>query len=149
MADEIRVQGTLQIRVGTQDYRSNPTYYTDDAILSPFSGLGQTPGYLIVATTGTDVDLSQLTRPGHVWFQNLEAEGGNFLTWGIRDVSTDIFHPLGELGPGEFCFFKFSRDLNEEFGPPATGTGTTGPVNFFHLKADTASVPAVVHAFEK
>ena len=139
MANEATIRSSLQIKVGNLDYRSNPTSFQADVSVAQ----GPTPGLVTVTTDGVDVDLSELTIPGLCRVMNLDDT--NFMEGGIWDGST--FYPLFDWLPGEFFDVRLSACLGEEF---STGTGTTGaPVNTFRLKADTASLFAIVEAFEK
>lgn len=106
---------------------------------------GPTPGAITVDTAGTDVDLTQLTTPGVVFIKNLD--GVNYVEWGIREPATGYFYPIGELGPGESIVFRFSRNLLVEY--TNTGTGTSPPTNFFHVKANSADCVVTVEAYER
>ena len=129
MAD-VTIRASLTIKKNSLDYSSKPTSFTADLT----GELGPTPGAFSAATGGTNADLSQLTTGGYVLIRNLEASGGNFVTWG--EFSSATFHEVGELGPGEFSVFKFSR----------TFVSGSGELRFV---ADTASVNVSVEAFEK
>ena len=142
MADEIRISLGLQIIKNNLHYIAQPTAFTAD--LATSAPKGPTPGAILVALAGTDLDLSELTTPGWARFWNLEDDGGNFFEWGIWDGVT--FYPVGEVHPGEGALFKVSQNLTEEFG---TGTGTTGAdINTLRLRADTAPVKALAEVFE-
>ena len=107
---------------------------------------GPTPGAVTALTTGTIVNLGELVVPGFVRLASLDDDTDNYVEWGIYDPQTNVFYPLGELGAGEVCVFKFSRNLLEEY--IGTGTGTTGPTNQFMVKAAAASADVLVEAFE-
>jgi len=140
MAREARVSINVTIRNGNLNYRPGPRLFNVDV----FGAKGPTPGAIAVSTSGTDVDLGELTTPGLVIFSNLEDEGGNYYEFGIKDASSGIFFPLGECLPGESWPLRFTRNLLEEY----LGTGTTGPVNTLHLRANSGAVTALVEAFE-
>lgn len=129
MAD-VTVRASLVIKKNSLDYSSKPTSFTADLT----GEFGPTPGAFSAATTGTSADLSELTTAGHVLIRNLEASGGNFVTWGTFPGAA--FSELGELGPGEFSVFKFSRTF-------VSGGGV------LRFEADTAAVNVSVEAFEK
>jgi len=129
MAD-VTVRASLIVKKNSLDYSSRPTSFT----ASLTGELGPTPGAFLAVTGGTNADLSELTTGGYVLIRNLEATGGNFVTWG--EFSGAVFHLIGELGPGEFSVFKFSR----------TFVSGSGELRFV---ADTASVNVSVEAFEK
>lgn len=141
MSNEVTVQLSLTVNKDELQWRSSAPGFNADMA----GKKGPTPAAITVSTTGTVVDLSQLTTPGWVHLQNLDAT--NSVEWGIGDPQTDVFYPVGELGPGEGALFKFSRNLLEEYSP-AAGTGTTGPTNTFRMRADTASCDVVVSCFE-
>jgi hypothetical protein len=150
MASEITVRNALTIRAGSLDYRSSPSAFIADldSAANPF---GPTPGAVVADTDGRDVDLSALTTPGFVFLQNLEDpdgdNGGFYVEYGIRDGTTGYFYPFGELGAGETAVLKLSRNLLEAY--TGTGTGTTGTVNFFHVRATGGSCNVRVDAFER
>lgn len=142
MADEVRVTAGLAIRKGSLDYRGfGPTAFTADMDASAPNG--PTPGAVNVTTAGVDADLSALTTPG--WMEIVNLDGTNYVEWGMRDPDTSTFYPVGELGPGEKAILKLSRNFLEEY----VGTGTTGPTNKLHLKADTAACKVYVGVFER
>lgn len=148
MADEARIQASLQIRKTNTDgdmiilqYQGQPTAFTADVTGTK----GPVPGAISVAIGGTAVDFSELTDPGFCRLMNLDET--NFVEWGIREPATGYFYPIGEIGPGETYVIKLSRNLLEEY----TGSGTaTGPAtNEFYMKADTAACNVLVEAFER
>ncbi len=138
MANEFSVRTSLQLKIGNQNYQSQPTSFQATQV-----GLGgPTPGQITALTTGTDVDLSQLVTPGLCRLMNLDPT--NYVEYGIRDPGTGSFYPLGEIQPGETYVLRFSRNLLEAF----VGTGTTGDVNKFTIRASVASCKVLVEAFE-
>lgn len=148
MADEATVNATLTIQKqnddGTRiliDYDSRPASFTADVDGTK----GPSPGSITVSTDGTDVDFSELTEPGLCRLMN--QDDTNFVEYGIREPATGTFYPLGEMLPGETYIIRLSRNLHEEY--VGTGTGTSAPTNFFHIKADTAACNVLVEAFEK
>jgi hypothetical protein len=143
MASEVTVQLSLTITKGNLQWRSPVTGFSADLV---GSGKGPTPGAITVSTTGTDVDLSQLTDPGWVHMHNLDLT--NYVRWGVYDPETDVFTPVGVLRPGKGALFELAPEFGSEFGPPATGTGTTGPTNRLRMRADVASCDVQIFAFE-
>ncbi len=122
------------------DYRSGMTSYT--RTLTNIKG--PAPGAMTVSVAGTDVDFSELTIPSLCRLSNQDAT--NFFTAGIWDPEGSKFYPMLQIKPGESIVIPLSPDLQEELG---TGTGTTGAdTNRLRLKADTASVNALVEAFD-
>jgi len=141
MADEAKVRNYLELNCTTLEHRSHPTDFTVDV-----SGeKGPTPGAITALTTGTQVDLSELTTPGLCRIYNLDDT--NFVTVGIFDVGTNEFYPLMEVGPGEFYVLKLSRFIESSL-ETGTGSGTTDSGNKLMIKADDASVNVDVSAFE-
>ena len=145
MSNEVRINNSLQIKVGSINHSSRPTAFTDD--LSDTKG--PTPGAITVALVGTDVDFSELTTPGYCRIANLEAKGdSSYVEYGVWDPEGARFYPLGEILPGQFYTIRFSRWLQEEFGS-GSGTGTAGAdTNRFRLKAHGAASDVLVEAFE-
>lgn len=145
MANEARVQSTLTLQkvsgsiVLMNEQRGRSFAVDVDGTKGP------TPGAVLVPTTGVDIDLAELTTPGLCCIENQDAT--NYIEVGIREPSSGFFYPLMEIGPGEAYVIKLSRNIQEEY--TGTGTGTSTPGNFLHLKANTASVNAVVAAYEK
>lgn len=144
MADEARVTSSLNIlkRSGStvvMDYQSRPGAFTADVTGTK----GPSPGAITALSTGSDVDLSQLTTPGLCRIMNLDDEV--VIEYGISDGS--VFHPLGEVLPGESYVLRLSRNLGEEHDQP--GTGTTGTVNQLMVRGVGADAVALVEAFEK
>lgn len=140
MANEARVNSGLAINKGNLTYSALPTTFLADV-----SGTkGPSPGALTVDATGEDVSFAELAQPGLCRLMNLEASGGSYVEWGIHDGS--LFHPVGEIGPGESYVIRLSRNLGEEHTEP--GTGTTGVVNAFYLRAVSGTCVVLVEAFE-
>lgn len=139
MANEARVTSSLAITNGSQRYTSQPTSFSADVSATG----GPSPGSLSVATTGTDVSFSQIIRPGLCRIQNLDPT--HYVEWGVHDGA--LFHPVGEILPGESYIFRLSRNVGEEEDVP--GTGTTAVVNTFFLRANGAACKVLVEAFER
>lgn len=143
MADEATIRCSLHVVKGSLVYQSNPTGFRADVN----GAKGPTPGAIAVPLTGVAVSFSELTTPGLCRLMNLEAAGGNYFEFGIRDPGLNVFYPLGEVLPGESYVLRLTRNLLEEYS--GTGTGTTTPGNQFWLKANGAALTALVEAFEK
>jgi hypothetical protein len=133
--NEAVISNTLQVVKGNLSYSSRPSNFRADV-----SGTkGPTPGAVSIATTGTVIDLSELTQPGLCRISNLDET--NYCTYGVYDADTGEFYPLGELLAGEFYVLRFSRD----FGYPWSGSATTTSLKFY---ANAAEVVVLVEAFE-
>lgn len=141
MANEARVQTSLQIVNGNLKRTGQASVFNADVT----GAKGPVPGAFTASTSGTDVDLSELTTPGFCVITNLDAT--NYVEYGTYDVANSKFHPLGEIGAGEAYLIKFSRNLFEEY--TGAGTGTTADINRLRIKANTASCNVVVEAYEK
>jgi len=139
MANEISISTTIRIKKGNLNYSPPAARFTED--LS--DDKGPTPGFLTISVDGENVTFGELATPGRVRIQNLDPD--NYVEFGVHDGS--LFHPLGEVLPGTEATFRFSRNLGEEL-TVAPGTGSTAPVNYFFIKADTAPCGVIVDAFE-
>lgn len=141
MSSEATIQTSLQISKSGLEYQSRPTSFRADVT----GKKGPTPGAITVAVLGTSITFSELTTPGFCRIQNLDDT--HFVEVGIYDPELNRFYPLLELQAGETYVFRFSRNLQEEYG--ITGTGTFAPgANRLRLKADTAACSVLVEAFE-
>lgn len=123
MVDEARFNIGVQITKGHIQYRSLPTTFTADVD----GTAGPTPGYVLVATSGTDIDLSGLGTPGICVLHNIDPT--NYVEYGVGDGSST--YELGEIQPGEIYVLRLARSL------------TT-----LRMQANTAPVRVVVEAFE-
>lgn len=144
MANEATITNQLSIRVGKIEYLSQPVTFRADVA----GEHGPTPGAVLIATTGTEIDLSQLTQPGLCRLQNLDDT--NVVEVGIVDpqLSPSIFFPMIELLAGESYVVRLSRALKKEFG---TGTGTgqlTGATNKLWARAYNQACVLLIEAFE-
>jgi len=144
MANEATINSYLQIKKGNLDYSSRPTSFKATVTTEA----GPSPGQVTVTQAGVNIDLTEITVPGGFCrIQNIDSvtSSTNYLEVGIWDGSS--FYPLMELLQGESYVFRLARNLGEEFG---VGTGTTGAgINTLRLKAFSASMSAVVEAFNK
>lgn len=140
MANEAQIRASLLIQKGNLRYQSQPTAFSADIT----TGKGPVPGAIAVATTGTNVDLSELEQPGFVRLMNLDET--NYVEWGVWDTERSVFFQVGELKPGEIALFRLSRNFGEEFAGP--GTGTTAATNLLRLMANIAACVVLVEAFD-
>ena len=139
MSNEAQVRVSLQVRKGELDYQSRPTAFNADVS----SGLGPSPGLVMATTSVVNVAFTGLTTPGLCWLQNLDE--ANHVEWGVHDGS--LFHPVGELLPGECFPIRLSRNLGVEEDVP--GTGTSGVVNSFAVRGVGGTCAVRVEAFER
>ena len=140
MANEATVISSLQIRKGNVDYQSRPTSYQADVA----SGKGPSPGALTVPTGGRVIDLSELATLGLCKIANIDET--TTLRWGLYDLSTNTYMPVGKMLPGEFTVLRLDLDIEGEYS--GTGTGTIGIGNRLFLRGDGASCEVLVEAFE-
>ena len=138
MADEIVVTGNLRIAKGNLLYISQPTSFRADMD----GEKGPTPGQITALTTGTVINLSQLSTPGLARIMNLDDT--NYVTIGVSDGSD--FFPVLEMLPGETFPVRLSRYVNLEFDQ--TGTGTSADVNRLVAIANTAACEILIEAFD-
>lgn len=148
MPNEFTIRSSLAVRKVASDgtvqanYRSGGVgSFRDDMVTT--SPKGPTPGAVGITTVGTDIDLSQLTVPGWCFLKNMD--DSDTVEYGIHDGS--VFHPMGELGPGDETVFKFSRNFGEEHVYQGTGTGAT--VNTFHAKSYNGAAVLLVECWER
>ena len=127
MAKEISLSIALNMNKPPLQYASQPVAFT----ASLANANGPSPGSVQATTAGVDIPLTQFTRAGVCWIQNLD--GTNFVTIGVKSGGT--FIPMIELLPGEFYVFRFSRSV-------------LGGSNTFHAVADTANVFLRVDCFD-
>ena len=151
MADEIRVTCGLSLKLDGLDFRwPFPGAFLDDLA----SGKGPTPGYLDIPTTGRQIYFTELTNPHWCIFGNLEASTGNSFEIGVYDSTEREFYPLFRLDPGQFMVAPLTHNLGEEYS--GSGTGTTEPRHYLHVRACTpgpgtgsgGTVKGFVGAFE-
>lgn len=145
MAREARWLSELVVKKaaadGYTDYRSSQQSNVNYADVT--GDKGPTPGVIAVSTSGTDVDLSELTTPGLCRMRN---EGASVITYGIWDGVE--FYPLGEMQPGESYVIRLSRFLNQSIGTGSGSTAYDGTTYTLRLKAYLATGQAKVEAFE-
>ena len=138
MANEATINCGLQIRIGNLDYRSLPVSFR-----ASVSGIGgPSPGTIVATTAGVDVGFSQLLNPGLCRIMNLDT--ANYIEWGIHDGVK--FYPVGEVRPGECYVIRLAHLFGET--DTAFGTGTVPSAAALHIKANGASCPVLVEAFE-
>lgn len=137
MANEIQVNCSLSVTVGSLSYRSTPSSFVADlGIVS-----GPTPGNVIVPTNYVSIPLGGLISLGGLCrLQNLDPV--NYVDVGIWDGSSYL--PIIELMPGESYIVRLARHLGED----AIGTGSIHP-GLLYARANTASVNLLVEAFSK
>lgn len=144
MSNEANIQSRLSVRKlsGSSvllDYTSGQASFVADVNGTK----GPTPGAVTISTAGTNIDLTALTTPGFCRISNQDAT--NYFEWGIKDASSGIFYPMGEVLPGESYVIRLSRNVGEEY---YSTTGTDAG-NSVHCKANTASVVALIECFER
>lgn len=141
MSNEATVRSSLRVRFpdGNLDYSPPVRQFRASVSVER----GPTPGYLNITTTGENVLFDELTNPGLCRIKNLDT--ANYVEFGLHDGG--IFHPWGEVLPGEEYVFRFSRNFRQELDV-SPGTGSTADVNTFFLRANTAACGVIVDCFE-
>lgn len=143
MSQEITANFSLRVNKGNLNYQSYPTGFRADLN----GAYGPSPGLILVPTgAGIDVTFPNLTTPAMCWIQNQSTVDQNYVTYGIRDASTNEFYPLGEVQPGEFYPLRLSRKLGDHY--IGTGTGAVSPASYLHFRAAKQTAGVRVDAFE-
>lgn len=119
MPNTLQVRIGFNVRAGNVQFDGLPASFT----VAMTGANGPTPGAVSVATTGTDIDLSQLTTPGWAFLGNIGGVGEAEVVWGIWDPELSTFETVGYLKPGQFQNHQFPPEFGWEFG---VGTGTIG-----------------------
>ena len=150
MADEITVRSGYGIRKtsGTTvliDRQSRPQQFTIDMT----NAKGPYPGWQIISTQVTAIDLSAFTTagvvPGLCNFINLDPT--NYIIVGIRDEETSRFYPFMKIGPTEAWTVYLASEMLEEYGTgPGTGT-VEADVHRLAARANAAACDMVVEAY--
>ena len=134
MASEARIISSLQLVKGNLTYQSQPTAFTADVATAK----GPTPGAVTVTTSGTTIDLGELSALGGLC-RVMNIDSTNYVEYGPHDGSA--FHPMGEILPGESFVFRLSRNL-------LYGQSGTAETHTLRFRANTASVIVLVEAFD-
>lgn len=140
MANEATIQSSLAITKDNLSYRTAAASFRADVTGTK----GPSPGAITVSVSGTDVDLSQLTRPGLCYLKNLDST--NYVTVGMRDPDTGSFQPMLKLLPGEGFVLRLAGEL---LSNELTGTGTATGNSTLRIRAYSASCVVLVEAFEE
>lgn len=136
MANEAQVRGSVSIRKGNKVYVSPPNSF--NATVSGYGG--PSPGVILCSTSGTDVDLSEITTPGLTFIKNQDST--NYVDVGVWNPDQSEFYPLLRLLAGEGYPVRLSPQVNQEVS--GTGSGTTGQSNTLRIKANTAACLVLV-----
>lgn len=140
MSNEIQVRASLTVRNGNQQFISNPQSCQDDQ-----TGIGRECITVQASLSGTDVTFT-LTDPGWYAIACIGTEA-DYVEYGIWDPQLAVFHPWGEVSPGDVSVGKFSRNFGEEYA--ATGTGTMTIKNNLRVKAYGAACKVQIDAVER
>lgn len=159
MSNEVTVSHSLSIRKMDADglteliRKSYQSSYVD----SMAGQAGPTPGVVTAAlkgSGGTQVSFAQLTRPNWCWLEHLgRADGsasvvGDYVDVGMYDPSTHKFYPLMELRPGMRFPVPLSRNIQETFLGPGTGSAGFGEAARLMLVSYVATQRVSVEAYE-
>lgn len=118
MSGTVQKNSSLQVTSGNLQFRSNPTAY-NYPINTVNPANGNVPGGVSVPLAGCSVNFFPLVMPGRVWMQNLDPT--NVVEWGVYDVTSGTYTPIGVLLPGLFDDFNLSPNFGKQDSP---GTGT-------------------------
>lgn len=143
MANEIRVNLSLQINRYPTQYQSRPTSFNDD--MTGFRG--PTPGIVLALThPGTAVDLSKLDVPGG-WCRIQNLDQTYPVDIGVFDTVTNKFYPMCRLKAAKQFILPLAPTLGHATG---TGSGTSpGDADQLYLKAvGTSPIQVLVEAFD-
>lgn len=141
MANEIRVQISIQVKKDNFQFQNQPTAFLDDMA---GDAAAPSPGRITVSEQGTDVDLSKVGTPGWALFRNLD--NTNYVQLGVWNPDQSEFYPFARIKPGTHFLIPLDPDINEEYA--GTGTGTTGQLNTLRLLASTLPCECEVWVFE-
>jgi hypothetical protein len=143
MSNEARIYAGLQITKGNLQYVSYPQAFTANVAFANGPN-GPTPGTVTVATSGTDINLSELTAYGGLCII-INYDPTNTIRVGIKDTTTHVFYPLMDILAGEQYPLRLSADLTKQ----ETGSGTfSGSTATLHAIALNAPVRAAFLAFD-
>lgn len=142
MANEFTMRHVASLRNANNNYQTPPN--KSGYQFNQENEGGPIVGEITIATTGTDIDLSELGVPGYWEGWNLDPT--NAVELCIHDGS--VAHPFAELPPGGgLQRGLFPRTLGDERGVP--GTGTTTKVNSLMGIAYNSSCKIVLFIFER
>jgi len=142
MAREITINCQLRVSKGNLQWPGlgittfQPTLY---------GSIGPIPGAFTVSLGGTDINLSNLNTLGGVG-QIINYDTVNTVTYGIKDGTTQKFYPLHDVLPGESYVFRISQYLHEIY--PTSGTGSSVPLDTWHIKAHVAPCEVFIGVFD-
>lgn len=158
MANEITVTAGLSIRKRATDGTVRIDKRYSRGITDDMAGVkGPTPGAITAALDsagGTQVDLSQLIRPGWVWIENLGPADGSapqaadYVELGIWDPAVTAFYTLLEFWPGMGLPLYLSRNIQEIRQGPGSGTAAGGQTARLMLIAYNREQVMSVEAYE-
>ena len=125
MTDEITINATVKVDNASLSIPETGIKNTkfDQATLG-----GPAVGYQTIGTSEESVSLAELTTPGFCFMKNLEAAGGNFVTYGPDSTGMVAF---GEMKATEVALFRLTR---------------TSPT--LVMQADTAAVKCQIFIIE-
>jgi hypothetical protein len=147
MSNEISFNSTLSIRKMDADGSTTLIQRTyGDSFVDDMTGSkGPTPGAITVPVKGSggiQITFAQLTRPGYCYIKHLgrddgsAVQAGDYIDIGIYDPATHKFYPILEWRPKMGYPLCLSRNLQEIYLGPGTGTAAG---------AETARLMAVAY----
>lgn len=156
MSSEVRINCGMSIRKMSSDRQTALVGHNSSVsgFVADMTGAkGPVPGAIEVATTGTQVDFSQLTRPTFCQITHLGRVDGvdptnvDYVQYGIWNPANNNFYPLGEIWAGESYILRLSRNIQEIYAGPGSGT-EVGETARMMLLANGAAQNVKVEAFE-
>lgn len=160
MSKEIRITAGMTIRkINSADGVVLIDFRTSGGFTADMTGRkGPTPGAVLAKLAnqgGTQVDLSGLTQPYWCWMENLGPENGDaptaadYVEVGIWNAQDSSFAPMMEFAAGVKLPIPLSRNIQEIFQGPGSGTSGAGETARLMLLANNKAQNFVISAFEK
>lgn len=160
MAKEVRITAGMTVRkINSADGITLIDFRQSGGFTADMTGRkGPTPGAVLAklaANGGTQVDLSGLTQPFWCWMENLGPANGDaptaadYVEVGIWNAQDTSFSPLMEFAAGVRLPIPLSRNVQEVFQGPGSGTSAGGETARLMLIANNKEQNFVVSAFEK
>ncbi len=106
MANEIQITGSVRVRNG--NFISN---FSPGGITADQSTIGRGGHAQVIGNAASElVDFGDISNAGWCTLKNLEAEGGNFVEYGL-DGGGGTLDAVGRLLPGEFAILRLTPSV--------------------------------------
>lgn len=159
MSQEINVNCSLNIRKQDANSLALIAKAYQAGFRDDMSGQrGPTPGVLtanVQGTGGTQVSFAQLTAPKWCWVSHLGrtdgslSQDGDYVEIGMYDPATHKYMPMLELEAGMQIPLPLSRNLQETYVGPGTGTAAGGENARLLLLAHPVAQNVSVEAYDR